>query len=259
MKGKREQDAKVGVFVTIGLAFAMVAILVLGGTESAFTSKTIYKAKFQNANGLIEGAKVVLSGVPVGAVNEVEIDPETHYIAVTFAIAKKHAIHVREGTTVEVNTQGVLGDKYLSINPGDGEAQLPEGAEIPNLPSQDLSKILSKSDELLVNLSSAASSLDQMLKSFNKGNRLDSILANLNKFSSDLGDAKVKKVVRDLGQITEKINNGTGSLGALVNDPGLYDDARALVGGANRNRIIRNLVRKTAKETARESADEKDE
>lgn len=248
MKGKKEQDAKVGVFVTIGLAFAMVAILVLGGTESAFTEKVHFRAKFQNANGLIEGAKVVLSGVPVGSVTSVDIEPDTHLIAVTFTVAKQHRIHIREGSTVEVNTQGVLGDKYLGINPGDGANELPENAEIPNLPSQDLAKILSKSDELLVNLSSAAHSLDQVLKSLNKGNRLDNIMANLNKFSSDLGDAQVKKVVKDLGQITEKINNGTGSLGALVNDPGLYDDARALVGGANRNRIIRNLVRKTAKE-----------
>jgi hypothetical protein len=34
----------------------------------------------------------------------------------------------------------------------------------------------------------------------------------------------------------------------LVNDPALYDDAKALVGEANNNRIVRNLVRQTLKE-----------
>ena len=53
---------------------------------------------------------------------------------------------------------------------------------------------------------------------------------------------------KNAADILEKVNNGTGTLGALVNDPGLYEDARALVGGANRNRIVRNLVRKTAKD-----------
>ena len=50
-----------------------------------------------------------------------------------------------------------------------------------------------------------------------------------------------------MNQIFEKINNGTGTIGALVNDPGLYDEVKALFGGANRNRVIRNLVRQTVK------------
>ena len=58
----------------------------------------------------------------------------------------------------------------------------------------------------------------------------------------------LKKTIHDVAQIVEKINNGSGTLGALVNDPSLYEDARSLVGGANRNRIIRNLVRKTTKD-----------
>jgi phospholipid/cholesterol/gamma-HCH transport system substrate-binding protein len=56
------------------------------------------------------------------------------------------------------------------------------------------------------------------------------------------------KSSKSLVEILDKVNNGAGTLGALVNDPGLYEDARALVGGANRNRIIRNLVRETAKD-----------
>lgn len=248
MKAKKEQDVKVGIFVTLGLSFSMVAILVLGGSESAFTRKTYFKAHFPNANGLITGAKVVLSGVPVGNVGEVNFDPKTRNIAVTFSVQTKFAEHVREGSTVEIQTQGVLGDKFVSISPGEGSNILPEGSEIPNVAGQDLSQILSKSDTLLINLSSAAANLDQTLKAINKGGRIDLIMANLHKFSSDLESSPLKKTVRDLSLITEKINNGTGTLGALVNDPGLYEDARALVGGANRNRIIRNLVRKTAKD-----------
>ena len=51
-----------------------------------------------------------------------------------------------------------------------------------------------------------------------------------------------------LEAIMEKVNNGTGTIGALVNDPGLYDDLKSLVGGAQRNRLLRNLVRQTIKE-----------
>jgi phospholipid/cholesterol/gamma-HCH transport system substrate-binding protein len=54
--------------------------------------------------------------------------------------------------------------------------------------------------------------------------------------------------MKNLECITDKINNGTGTLGAMINDPGLYDNAKSLMGEANRNRIVRNLVRQTLKE-----------
>ena len=65
------------------------------------------------------------------------------------------------------------------------------------------------------------------------------------KLNNQLDGMALKSAIKNLNAILEKVNNGTGTLGALINDPGLYDNARALVGGANRNRILRNLVRET--------------
>lgn len=255
MKDTRNRDFKVGIFVTIGIAFAMVAILVLGGAENAFTSKVNYKTHFPTANGVIPGAKVVLSGVPVGTVKSVDYEPQQKNILVEFNVQKKYAMHVLEGSTIEIMTQGVLGDKFISINPGSGDKPIPENSEITNLPGNDMSAILSKGDQVMTSLNTSLESLSRILRSLEKGNRMDTISENLTTFSKNLasfsnglegkGTAKASKSLSD---ILEKINNGSGTLGALVNDPSLYEDARALVGGANRNRIIRNLVRKTAKD-----------
>jgi phospholipid/cholesterol/gamma-HCH transport system substrate-binding protein len=70
----------------------------------------------------------------------------------------------------------------------------------------------------------------------------------------ELDGMKLKASTEQLHSILEKVNNGTGTLGALVNDPGLYYDARALLGGANRNRIVRNLVRQTIKDAEEDIA-----
>jgi hypothetical protein len=43
-------------------------------------------------------------------------------------------------------------------------------------------------------------------------------------------------------------------MGALINDPGLYDNVKALVGQANRNRILRNLVRQTLRDSETKEA-----
>jgi len=121
MKTKTEQDVKTGVFVTLGLAFGMVAILVLGGTENTFTRKVSYFSHFPDANGLLPGAKVVLSGIPVGVVKEVKYSPDQRNILVHLSVEKSYSEHLREGSAVEIMTQGVLGDKFVSIQPGSGD------------------------------------------------------------------------------------------------------------------------------------------
>jgi phospholipid/cholesterol/gamma-HCH transport system substrate-binding protein len=252
MKDTRANDFKVGIFVTLGVAFSMVTILVLGGAENAFTRKTYYKTHFTSANGLVTGSKVVLSGIPVGTVRGVEYQPETKMVEIELAIQRKYATFITEGSTVEIMTQGVLGDKYLGINPGGVGPEIAEGADIPNLPSSDVSAFLSKTDAVMANLNSTVESLNRVLRSLEKGNRIDQIAENLSQASKGLAifanSKNMAKTSKSLVEILDKVNNGAGTLGALVNDPGLYEDARALVGGANRNRIIRNLVRESVKE-----------
>ena len=65
-------------------------------------------------------------------------------------------------------------------------------------------------------------------------------------------DADKAKVVDDLAaaveslrRTSEALENGEGSLGLLAHDPALYEDLRALVGGAQRNKLLRSYIRKT--------------
>jgi hypothetical protein len=116
MKDTRSNDFKVGIFVTLGVAFSMVTILILGGAENAFTRKITYKTHLPGANGIVAGSKVVLSGIPVGTVHGVEYQPEAKVVEVEIAVMRKYAEYVTVGSTVEVMTQGVLGDKFLGIN-----------------------------------------------------------------------------------------------------------------------------------------------
>ena len=67
-----------------------------------------------------------------------------------------------------------------------------------------------------------------------------------------LYDADKARIVDDLAsaveslrKTSEALENGEGSLGMLAHDPALYEDLRALVGGAQRNKLLRNYIRKT--------------
>lgn len=48
---------------------------------------------------------------------------------------------------------------------------------------------------------------------------------------------------RDLREIVARVKNGDGSLGAIINDPTVYEDLKSILGNVKRNRILRELVR----------------
>ena len=55
---------------------------------------------------------------------------------------------------------------------------------------------------------------------------------------ADLGAAAA-----DLKRVTKKVSSGEGSLGAIINDPTVYEDLKEVLGNVKRNRVLRELVR----------------
>jgi phospholipid/cholesterol/gamma-HCH transport system substrate-binding protein len=50
-----------------------------------------------------------------------------------------------------------------------------------------------------------------------------------------------------MSSIFEKIDNGQGTLGGLVNDPTIHDDLKTILGGAKRSTILKYIIRQTIK------------
>lgn len=257
MSKKSESELKVGLFLSAGIGMVMIAILVLGGTQDYFAKKNHFTAHFNNVEGLIAGAKVILGGVGIGIVDDIRFDNKERDIVVDFSVRRDSVDFIRKDSTAEIATQGVLGDKYVKINPGnENEPVLEDGSNIPHKPTADFGNFLNKSDQLLATVNKLATTMDRIFKDFEANNRSEVFFKGIagsaknlsvatEKLNKQLDDLRFKKSLNSLEQILEKINNGTGTLGQLINDPGLYDEMRSLMGGANRNRVLRNLVRQT--------------
>jgi phospholipid/cholesterol/gamma-HCH transport system substrate-binding protein len=266
----KKLELKVGVFVMVGVGLTMAAILILGGRSSIFSSLNHYTSHFSKIDGLIPGAKVGMGGLQVGTVGSVSFDGKARDIEVQFSVEKKYAEYIRKDSNVEIVTQGVMGDKYLSVNAGDPTAPvIDDGGEITQGASKDLSQLFTSSETLMAQLTSTTENLDRILSSFNKGNRSEQFFQGLTNTAKNMGevssklnnefiDIKIKSAVNHLNSILQKVDQGQGSLGAFINDPGLYDDAKALVGQVNRNRIMRNLIRQTIKDN-KDKAEEEQE
>jgi phospholipid/cholesterol/gamma-HCH transport system substrate-binding protein len=127
---KLSTEAKVGVFFLAGLAiFAYVwfKVLDLGFFKEAF----LLKARFKSVEGLVPDAQVQIAGMKVGKVKSIRFDAESGKVLVTMEISDAYKNAIPEGSRITFKTKGLLGDKYIVIEPGKPNApKLKPGEEI---------------------------------------------------------------------------------------------------------------------------------
>ena len=85
-------------------------------------------AKFDRIDGIRSGSDVRMSGIKIGTVTGQELDPATYLAVVTISIDPK--IKLPLDTSAAITSDGLLGDKYLSLSPGGDEEMIPVGGEI---------------------------------------------------------------------------------------------------------------------------------
>ena len=85
-------------------------------------------ARFENIDGIVIGSKVKLSGVNIGTVKSISLEPESYYAFITMNFDKKFSFP--DDTEASVQLEGLLGGSYISILPGGSDVMLLNGQEI---------------------------------------------------------------------------------------------------------------------------------
>lgn len=117
MNFNRQVQSGIGLMAIIA-GICLFLVLTFGTKNMAWFTSTqnLYVAEFTEIGGLFEKAPIRISGVSVGFVQSIILDPETYRAVVTVSMDKKVPIAV--DSNIKVYTEGVLGSKYLSIEPG---------------------------------------------------------------------------------------------------------------------------------------------
>ena len=93
-----------------------------------FRSEFSLHARFENIDGIVTGSKVKLSGVNIGTVKSISLEPESYYAFITMNFDKKFSFP--DDTEASVQLEGLLGGSYISISPGGSDVMLLNGQEI---------------------------------------------------------------------------------------------------------------------------------
>src|ERR1700740_399776 len=109
----------VGLFIIAGLTLFALGIFLVGNRHEAFSRHLLLYAEFTDLDGLTKGSKVRVGGMDAGQVTKIDVpnSPESPFRVQMRINEQLHGL-VRTDSIVTVDTEGVVGETFLSIHPG---------------------------------------------------------------------------------------------------------------------------------------------
>src|SRR5208283_1290509 len=184
--------ARLGAFIVATLAILVAGIFVIGGKQYLFSSTYQLKAQFDNVEGLDAGADVRLGGVHSGTVRDIVLPHKTgEKVTVVMDLGKSTHEIIKQDSVVTIETEGLLGNQYLAISFGsETSANVRDGDTLASHAPLEMADLLNKMSGIMD--------------------------------SSQQAIQNATGATANLQSISAKINNGEGTVGALVNDKQLY-------------------------------------
>ena len=131
MKSQRSLELGTGLLVLLGFAALFFLTTQLPGSGMSVGGATGYKvtARFDNIGDLKGGSPVSMAGVRIGRVESVAFDSGDYRAVVTLRIDSQYD-RIPDDSDASIQTQGLLGGKYVGIGPGGSDTYLKDGSQI---------------------------------------------------------------------------------------------------------------------------------
>jgi phospholipid/cholesterol/gamma-HCH transport system substrate-binding protein len=210
----KNHNVLVGIFVTAAVALFGAALFLIGNQHKAFHHHIVFYTNFQNVDGLPKGAKVRVDGMDAGEVLTIQI-PSSPAQKFRLKMSVDDQLHglVREDSLVTVETEGIVGDKFLLIHRGTEHAP-PATAESTLLSKEpfEMTKLLEQAQGIMTQAGTTLNGLQGTMTDVNR--HLDTTL--------DTATGTMKNV----NSVVLDVRNGKGAAGLLLEDKATAADVK---------------------------------
>jgi phospholipid/cholesterol/gamma-HCH transport system substrate-binding protein len=211
-------DRYVGILVVFAILMAVVALVFVGRGQKWFAKRAPYKVVFSKVQGLKPGTPVTISGMEVGNVKSLRLDPQSK-VELMIEVLQRYQGNIRQDSQAAI-AMALIGGKTIEITVGSPEKPLlPPGSTIPSLEPKEITDLLKEID----------------VKGYLK--KIDDVLDNLKSITHKLDDPK-GSLFRTLGNlefVTSQLKNGRGSMGAILQDPKMHGEINAAIAQVRRS------------------------
>jgi phospholipid/cholesterol/gamma-HCH transport system substrate-binding protein len=252
--------------------FVLAALLILGVTTFYVTGVGFLGPKYRlyvhlpEVEDLKTGAPVDLDGIEIGNVQSLSLNRNAkdrmHSVTLSLRIDKRYQNEIRTDSTASLATQGLLGDRYVTITRGITGSVIPANGEVPSSEPKAIQQVVERSADLMDSLNELTASVQQVVHQIQNGhgtlgklmndpalyNNLNDTIGKLNAIvtaaqrgegtagkllSSDELYQKVDATIGDFQDVTAALRQQKGSLGKLIYDPSAYDEIQGVAEKSN--------------------------
>lgn len=248
----------VGIFVGGCLLLFGVGLFLIGSSNQLFSKSFKVYAEFSKITGIVDGSKVRVAGMDAGTVTGIDVPsrPEGKF-RIHFRIIEKLHPLVRSDSVASIQTDGLLGNKFLQVNAGSSSAALaPDKSMIQSTEPFDWSDLMdqiSKAvDQVNVVLSDSKEQLAAVLGQIEDVSRSANVLIKDATPQVESILASADRIGANLDAIIDGVQQGRGTVGAVFKDEELSASVKRSV--AKTEETVENIrdttgsVKKIAKD-----------
>lgn len=125
---KYSMETVVGIFVVIGIFCVGYMTIKLGKVSLFADDYYSLNAGFTSVSGLRVDSPIEINGIEIGRVKRLTMNQEKQVAMVELNI--QHGVKIYEDASAAIKTSGLIGDKFVRIDPGGGGELLKPGGTI---------------------------------------------------------------------------------------------------------------------------------
>jgi phospholipid/cholesterol/gamma-HCH transport system substrate-binding protein len=215
---KESLESRLGMFFAFAIIATLIILEFVGGF--AFLKRGYHlHAYFKNVQELKSGDPVKMAGVQVGRVESINLDVTNSMADVILDLDR--GVDVKTDSKARINFTGLMAENFVALDFGSPNGvRAEDNATIKTLEQPDLSMLMTRLDN-------AASGLENLTRSFS-GDKIDSLLGPLTDFLKN-NQANLTATIANLKTTSDRIVQGQGTVGKLINEDTLYTTALTTV------------------------------
>ncbi|MGD1210205.1 MAG: MlaD family protein [Candidatus Acidiferrales bacterium] len=258
-------ELRVGIFVLVGLFIVMIAIFYVTGAGSLGPKYSVV-TYLPEVEGMKSGAPVDLDGIQIGNVQSMSLTPHPtdreHSIKLVLRIGKKYQGQIRTDSAASLVTQGLLGDRYVTISRGLTGSVIPPNGEVRGVEEAAMKEVIERGADLMQNLGTLTDDIRDVIDQVQKGkgtlgallsdrslynhlddttSKLDAVVTSVQEGKGSFGKLmvsdelynKVDATVGDVQNVTAAVREQKGTVGKLIYDPAAYDEIKGFAQKGN--------------------------
>ncbi len=228
-------EKQVGTFFLLTLCVLAVMIELVEDWHP-FVARKEYRTYFATAVGIKLGDPVRMAGVEVGKISRIGI--EDSRVRIDFYVSE--STEIKEDTVAEIRQTNLLGGQFLGLAFGSpARKALPSGSTVPSVERTNIDQLITSFDRNQERVFGQIGALVEQSRDsiVSASTRLENILLKIDEGQGTLGRIvnnpglydELETTVTELKGLLAGLRNGEGTLGRLLTDSTLHDDASAVV------------------------------